>query len=103
ARSVAPALHPGPHVGPPGRAHRRSGSPRRVLGGAAHRAGVDRPSPELLIELVEGAVARVLVLAPAHDLRPVADPAVGDVVEGDLDDQLRAERDPLEVAVARPA
>ena len=46
---------------------------------------------------------RLLVVAPADDLRAVADAPVGDVVEGDLDDQLRPQVDPLEVAVGRPA
>ena len=46
---------------------------------------------------------RGLVLAPAQDLRPVADATAAGVVERDLDDQLGAERDPLEVLLALPA
>src|SRR5215216_5398064 len=57
----------------------------------------------LLQELVCPAVLRFLVVAPAADLRPVADPVVGDVVEGDLDHQLGAQLDPLELALAAPA
>ncbi len=56
-----------------------------------------------LLKLIEGALARVLVLAPAPQLGAVADAPGGDVVEVDLDHQLGAQRDPLEVAPRAPA
>src|SRR5829696_9382046 len=55
-----------------------------------------------LLELRDGALARSLVVAPAAQLRAVADAVVRDVVERDLDDQLRPQRDPLELALAVP-
>src|SRR5215204_1483635 len=61
------------------------------------------PSAALLVQLIHGAVARVLVLAPAQDLRPVADALVARVVEGDFDDELRAQDHALELALAVPA
>ena len=65
--------------------------------------GCGRPPPRSSsVELVDGAVARVLVLAPALHLRPVPDPPPARVVEGDLDHELGPQRDPLEVAVVRP-
>src|SRR6185312_9883937 len=54
-------------------------------------------------ELVDGAVLGVLVLAPAVELGPVADAPGGDVVEADLDHELGAQLDPLEVAPLAPA
>src|SRR2546421_3963317 len=57
----------------------------------------------LLIELVDRAGLRRLVVAPALDLGAVANAAVGDVVEGDLDHELGAQRDPPQVAAVRPA
>ena len=39
-------------------------------------------------QLVDRALARVLVLAPAHELRPVPDAVAGDVVEADLAHEL---------------
>src|SRR5918995_2656939 len=57
----------------------------------------------LLQELIRAALPRVLVLPPAADLGPMADAVVGDVVERDLDHQLRAQLDPLQLALAAPA
>src|SRR5450759_3645325 len=45
------------------------------------------------LHLLQAAFARGLVLAPAQDLRAVADPTVGSVIEGHLDDQLGPQRD----------
>src|SRR5450755_3241781 len=47
------------------------------------------------LHLRQRARARRLVLAPAQDLRAVADATVGRVVERDLDDELGPQRDPL--------
>src|SRR5262245_35083490 len=55
------------------------------------------------VELLEAAVGRILVLAPAQHLGPVADPAGAHMVETHLDHELRAQADPLEIAVGRPA
>src|SRR5688572_17761373 len=55
------------------------------------------------VELVDRAGAGRLVVAPALHLGAVADAAVGDVVEGDLDDELGAQGDPLELVVGAPA
>src|SRR5204863_1258376 len=54
-------------------------------------------------ELIEGALARGLVLAPAAQARAVADAPRRDVIEVDLHDQLRAQRDPLQLAPGAPA
>src|SRR5579862_9448185 len=54
-------------------------------------------------ELVDRALARRLVVSPADDRRAVADAPVARVVISDLDDELRAQRDPLELAFGRPA
>src|SRR5918994_7306524 len=62
-----------------------------------------RPGVPLALELLDPAVGRGLVVAPARDLGAVADPVVAGVIGGDLDDELRPQRDPLEVAVAGPA
>ena len=45
-----------------------------------------------LSQLVDRALARLLVLAPALELRAVADAAAADVVERHLGDELRAAR-----------
>src|ERR687897_2678166 len=62
-----------------------------------------RPGVPLALELLDPAVGRVLVVAPARDLGAVADAVVARVVEGDLDHELRPQLDPLEVAVVGPA
>src|SRR5271154_2861106 len=54
-------------------------------------------------QLIEGALARILVLAPAPQLGAVADAPGGDVVEVDFHDQLGAQGDPLEVLAGAPA
>src|SRR3954452_8764368 len=54
-------------------------------------------------QLIDPALGRRLVLAPPRDLGPVPDPVVARVVELHLDDDLGAELDPLELAVAGPA
>ena len=54
-------------------------------------------------QLVDRALRGRLVVAPAHDLRAVADAPVADVVVDDLDDELRPQRDPFELAVGGPA
>src|ERR1700684_1297191 len=54
-------------------------------------------------ELVECALARGLILAPAPQLRAMADASGRDVVEVDLNDELGTQRHPLEVAVGAPA
>src|SRR5215213_386791 len=56
-----------------------------------------------LEQLLHRALARRLVLAPALQLRAMADAPAADVVEGDLDDQLGPQRDPLQLLVALPA
>ena len=56
-----------------------------------------------LDQLVDLAVLGRLVVAPAHDLRAVADAPAAGVVIGDLDHQLGAQREPLEIAVRVPA
>src|ERR1700704_1082814 len=68
---------------------------RRRNGGATGRRS--------RIELIERARSRVLVLAPAAQLGPVADAPGRDVVEVDLDDELGAQADPLEVLAGAPA
>src|SRR4051794_8434999 len=54
-------------------------------------------------ELVHRALARLLVLAPALELRPVADAVARDVVERDLAHELRPEPLPHELLVGLPA
>src|SRR3954471_20776609 len=61
------------------------------------------PTVDLLLQLLHRALGRLLVVAPALDLRAVADAVVGDVVEGHFDDELGAQADPFEVAAGRPA
>src|SRR6476620_5068765 len=56
-----------------------------------------------LAQLPEGALARVLVVPPAQELRPVADTPRAHVVETHLDDQLGSKRHPLELPVGLPA
>ena len=53
--------------------------------------------------MVEATVLRVLVVAPAQDLGPMADAAGADMVERHLDHELRTKLDPLQVAFVRPA
>src|SRR6188508_879416 len=74
----------------PSRSTAPTGETGRVSGGS--------PRGYLTFQLVDRAGPRVLVVAPAEDLRAVADPAGADVVEGDLDDELGSQRDPLKVA-----
>src|SRR5580704_5440660 len=64
-------------------------------------AAVSRLLP-LRLHLLERALRRFLVRAPLQDLGSVADAAVADVVKRDLDDQLGAQRDPLEILLALP-
>src|SRR3954453_13836843 len=54
-------------------------------------------------QLLQRALARLLVLAPAHELGPVPDPVARDVVEVDLDDQLWAQALPDELFLRLPA
>src|SRR3954453_5391212 len=54
-------------------------------------------------ELVDQALVRILVGAPAHEARAVADPVAGDVVERDLADELRPQPLPDELLVGLPA
>src|SRR3984957_8927410 len=54
------------------------------------------------VELSERALLRRLVLAPAAQLCTVANAPGGDVIEVDLNDQLRAQRHPLEVLAGAP-
>ena len=74
------------------------GEPKRVQPSA--RRSRERAKPEAAeaedelsvgAQLVHRALARVLVLAPAHELRPVADAVAGDVVEADLAHELGAQ------------
>ena len=79
--------------------------PLNLSGATSTRSGIPGTGTAgraLAVELVQGAGRRRLVVAPAPHLGPVADPAVGDVVEGHLDDELGPEADPLEVAAGRP-
>src|SRR4029079_10705234 len=55
------------------------------------------------LQLVVAAVRGRLVRAPAADRRPVTEPVALEVVVGDLDDALRAERLPREVLAPVPA
>src|SRR6478672_11263576 len=55
------------------------------------------------LQLVHPAVTRVLVVAPAQELRPVADALVAGVVEGDLDDELRSHHRAVHLARGVPA
>src|SRR5271154_5754522 len=55
------------------------------------------------VQLLERALPRRLVIAPAAQLGAVADAPGGDVVEVDLHDQLRAQRDPFELLAGAPA
>src|SRR4051812_17897912 len=72
---------------------------------APHRpVAADRRACEgLAPELIHRALARGLVVAPAQELRPVADALVAGVVEGDLDDQLRAHHRAVHLARGVPA
>src|SRR5204863_725450 len=84
---------------------RRRGDDAR--GGGAGGRGAGRPAAAaratpLGLQLVKGALARILVLAPAVELRAVADPPRRDVVEADLDHELGAQLHPLEVAPLAP-
>src|SRR5215217_4293081 len=83
-------IHPGPEA-----------DPIRGTGAIARR----RPAPAGAesAQLAERALARILVLAPAEELRSVADPAPAHVVEAHLHDQLRPQRHPLELSVRGPA
>src|SRR3954467_7300798 len=56
-----------------------------------------------LLELFELALLRALVVAPADERRAVPDAPVADVVVAHLDDELRPQRDPLQVATVGPA
>src|SRR5262249_29153725 len=77
---------------------------RRPLGERrAHRRRPPGVAAASGAELVQRALAGLLVVAEAQDLRPVADPPTAHVVEGHLDDQLRAQLDPLELAPGAPA
>src|SRR5262245_57000704 len=64
------------------------------------RSSPDLPSAQ---QLIDPALLRRLVLAPARELGPGPDGVVRRVVELDLDDDLGAELDPLELAVSGPA
>ena len=111
------AYHP---VSPePGmRMRHRRGSPSCSLPGGAHWgvtpgiAGIGRMCQPLAVrcygarsepELIDEALGGRLVVAPAQDLRAVADAPVGGVVEGHLDDELGPQRHPFQVAALRPA
>src|SRR3954451_10480272 len=59
--------------------------------------------PPLRQQLIDPALSRRLVIAPPRDLGPVPDPVVARVIELHLDDDLRAELDPLELTVSGPA
>src|SRR4051794_9265479 len=76
------------------------GSRRRGCAAAGVSGFLDGP---LAPELVRAAVGRRLVVAPAQDLGAVADAVVGGVVERHLDHELRAQLDPLELALVVPA
>src|SRR5207302_472041 len=52
------------------------------------------------LELLDSALGRWLVLAPAQQLGPVTDSPGADVVEAHLDDELGSQVDPLELAGA---
>src|SRR5579863_1777295 len=67
------------------------------------KGGFTWPPVAPSVQLVDRALARRLVLAPANDLRAVANPPVADVVVADLDNQLRPKLDPFELAVGGPA
>src|SRR5205807_40579 len=54
-------------------------------------------------KLLHPALPRSLVVAPAHELRAVADPVAGDVVERHLADQLGPQPIPGELLVGFPA
>src|ERR1019366_307733 len=76
------------------------GDRRRVCLLAAHVADASGHSRA---ELIEGALRRRLVLAQASELGAMADAPGGDVVEVDLDHQLGAQADPLEILAGAPA
>ena len=86
--------------------------PVRARGGAAARAASSaseattrerRQRSAHAPRSCEPALLRLLVLAPAHELRAVADPVAGDVVEVDLDHELQAQALPHELFVGLPA
>src|SRR4051794_4383951 len=78
--------------------------PSGVVAPSAEPTSGARAAPEkLAVELVDRALARRLVVAPALDLRPVADPPGGDVVERDLHHQLGPQQDPFELVRRPPA
>ena len=91
-RPPASATRPGRRTSP-----RREGEGPRVAPSRAKRA----LSPQR--SWSKRALARRLVVAPADDLGAVADAPVARVVVADLDDQLRAQLHPFELAVRAPA
>src|SRR4051794_16710767 len=79
----------------------RGGSPMETPA-SEESAGVVRRS-DSGPQLIHQALARLLVVAPAPELRAVPDPVARDVVEPDLAHQLRAQSLPHELLVRLPA
>src|SRR5260221_6315041 len=78
----------------------------RSRGARPGNSGLPRPARALVClaaQLIEGALARFLVVAKAHEPRPVADPIPRDVVELHLHHQLRPEPLPDQLLVRLPA
>src|SRR2546423_13110385 len=97
ARSRIP--HPGPVVGRGSSEGTRS---RRRPPGALRRRP-PWPAGRSGSQLFQRALARVLVIAPAHELRTVADAVACDVVERDLADELGPQPLPDQLLVRLPA
>src|SRR3954470_19656890 len=69
----------------------------------ARRGDITWRYTQLRAELLHTALPRLLVGAPALELGAVADATAGDVIEGDLDDELRSQALPDELLVGLPA
>src|SRR5439155_11723437 len=95
-----PRARPSPPPAPPRGDRRRSGANAPSTAPRSPPPREDRPSG---VQLLDRALARRLVVAPALDLGAVADAPAADVVEGHLDHELGAELDPLELAPVGPA
>src|SRR5690606_13449463 len=75
----------------------------RPLAASARTAPAGPPRRRSARQLVDAAVGRRLVVAPAPELGAVADAVAADVVEADLDDEIGPQRDPLQLLLALPA
>src|ERR1700677_79438 len=73
-----------------------------ALRGRRSAAAGDRDGRRSAVQLIEHALSRSLVIAPAPQLGAVADAPGGDVVEVDLEDELGTQGDPLQILACAP-